>query len=111
VPPAPASFALTPVMGATGTVTITVTSASTFMVSVVANGLTPGSTHAVHLHFGNCPSAGVHIIALNGLTANGVGSGSSTTTVRMAYKGDGRFLIVYSGPSPGPLAACAQLSG
>jgi hypothetical protein len=111
VPPASQSFALTPVMGATGTVTITVTSASTFMVTVIANGLTPGSTHAVHYHFGSCPSAGVHIAALSNLTANSAGSGSSTTTVRMAYKGDGRFIIVYAGPNPGPLAACAQLSG
>jgi hypothetical protein len=110
-PRAPMSFPLTPVQGVTGSVTIVVTSASSFTVSVSANGMAPGSTHAVHLHFGNCPSAGTHITALSSVTAGPSGSGSSSTTVRLAYHGDGRFVIVYAGPNPGPLAACAQLSG
>ena len=109
--PAPVGFQLMPVSGVTGTVTIQVTSASTFMLTVSASGMAPGSTHAVHIHFGNCPSAGVHIVALASMTANSAGMGTSTTTVHSAYKGDGRFLIVYAGPNPGPLAACAQLAG
>jgi hypothetical protein len=95
-------------MGVTGTVTVVVTSPSSFTVSVSAAGLAPGSAHAVHLHFGNCPSAGVHIVALNSIFASSAGTGSSSTSVGFAYTG-GRFVIVYAGPNPGPLAACAQL--
>ncbi len=109
--PASVSFPLMPVAGVTGTVTIQVTGASTFSVTVFASGMAPGSTHAVHIHFGNCPSAGVHIVALASLTANGPGMATLTTTVHSPYKGDGRFLIVYAGPNPGPLSACAQLAG
>ncbi|HEV3233945.1 MAG TPA: hypothetical protein VG329_05310 [Candidatus Dormibacteraeota bacterium] len=108
---APLTFALMPVAGVTGSVTVQPMGASMFALTVSARGMAPGSTHAVHIHFGNCPSAGVHIVALAPVTANGMGAGTSTTTVHMAYKGDGRFLIVYAGPNPGPLAACAQLAG
>ncbi len=107
----PLSFALVPVSGVTGTVTVQQMGGSMFSITVSAQGFASHSTHAVHIHFGNCPSAGVHIVALAPITANGAGAGSSTTTVHTAYHGDGRFLIVYSGPNPGPLAACAQLAG
>ena len=103
------TFTLTPVTGVTGTVTVVETSPSGFTVSVNATGMAPGSAHAVHLHFGSCPSAGVHIVALNSIVANGAGAGASTTMVGFAYN-PGRVVIVYAGPSPGPLAACAQLT-
>lgn len=111
--PAPAaslSFSLMPVTAITGTVVFQ-PMGSSYRVTLQARGMAPGSTHAVHLHFGNCPSAGVHIVALAAITADGAGAGTSTTTVRSAYRGDGRFLIVYAGPNPGPLGACAQLAG
>jgi hypothetical protein len=85
--------------------------ANSYQVQVLARGLPPGSTHSVHLHFGNCPSTGVHIVVLGTLVADAGGSGSMSATLFRPYSGNGRFVIVYVGPSAGPLAACAQLSG
>jgi hypothetical protein len=76
-----------------------------YQLQVFATGLAAGSTHSVHLHFGNCPSTGVHITVLGTLLA------SMSVTIFRAYAGNGRFVIVYTGPTAGPLAACAQLSG
>jgi hypothetical protein len=85
--------------------------ADSFQLQVFATGLPPGSRHSVHLHFGNCPSVGVHLTVLGTLVADNTGSGSMSTTIFRPYTGNGRFVIVYVGPSAGPLAACAQLSG
>jgi hypothetical protein len=48
---------------------------------------------------------------LGTLVADNTGSGSMSATIFRPYTGNGRFVIVYVGPSAGPLAACAQLSG
>jgi hypothetical protein len=85
--------------------------ANQYQIQVFATGLPPGSTHSVHLHFGNCPSTGVHIIVLGTLVADSTGSGSISATLFRPYTGNGRFVIVYVGPSAGPLAACVQLAG
>jgi hypothetical protein len=82
-----------------------------YQLQVFATGLAAGSTHSVHLHFGNCPSTGVHITVLGTLLADGSGAASISVTIFRAYAGNGRFVIVYTGPRAGPLAACAQLSG
>ena len=93
-----------------GQVTIT-PMAGAYRLQVQAMGLAPGSVHSVHLHFGNCPSTGVHITVLGTVVADAAGSGSLTVTLVRPYSGAGRFVIVYVGPSAGPLAACAQLAG
>lgn len=93
---------------ARGTVTVTV-DAGRAQVSVVAAGLPPGSVHSVHLHFGNCPSAGSHILVLGTLRADPSGSGSVVSNVNSAFVGAGHFVIVYVGPAAGPLGACANL--
>lgn len=93
-----------------GGVTVTAR-AGGYTIEVTAAGLPPGSAHSVHLHFGNCPSTGVHIITLGTLRADAQGAGSMIATMAGGYIGDGRFVIVYVGPSAGPLAACSQLSG
>jgi hypothetical protein len=92
-----------------GTVTV-VPAMGSYRLSVMVTGLSPGA-HSVHLHFGICPSAGVHILVLGTLFADSAGNGSMSAIVRATYVGDGRFLIVYLGPSAGPLAACANLAG
>lgn len=93
-----------------GQVTITPLVGS-YRLLVQATGLIPGSVHSVHLHFGSCPSTGVHISVLGTLVGDAAGSGSLTVIVPRPYSGGGRFVIVYVGPSAGPLAACAQLAG
>jgi hypothetical protein len=85
--------------------------ANQYQLQVVASGLPPGSTHSVHLHFGSCPSPGVHISVLGTLVADRGGAASMSVTLFRSYTGNGRFVIIYVGPSAGPLAACAQLSG
>jgi hypothetical protein len=82
-----------------------------YRLQVQAAGLAPGSVHAVHVHFGTCPSAGVHIAALGAMVAGPGGNASLDVGLGVPYRGDGRFVIVYAGPAPGPLAACAQLAG
>jgi hypothetical protein len=94
---------------ARGTVTV-VPAMGSYRLSVVASGLSAGA-HSVHLHFGNCPGPGVHILVLGTLFADGAGNGSVSAVGRGAFVGDGRFVIVYVGPSAGPLAACANLLG
>lgn len=114
----PAKAALTPLRfplmavgePVSGQVVIT-PAANQYQVQVFATGLPPGTTHSVHLHFGNCPSTGVHIIVLGTLVADSTGSGSISATLFHPYTGNGRFVIVYVGPSAGPLAACVQLAG
>jgi hypothetical protein len=93
-----------------GSVTITPL-AGAYRLQVQASGLTPGSVHSVHLHFGSCPSTGVHISVLGTVVANAAGTGSLTVTLQRPYSGNGRFVIVYVGPAAGPLAACSQLAG
>ena len=78
-------------------------------VSVFATGLPPGTVHSVHLHFGNCPSAGSHILVLGSLRADSSGSGSVVSNVNSGFVGAGHFVIIYVGPSAGPLGACANL--
>lgn len=82
-----------------------------YRLQVHATGLSPGSAHSVHLHFGNCPSTGVHILVLGMVVADAAGSGSLTVILQGAFFGNGRFVIIYTGPSAGRLAACAQLAG
>ncbi|HEV1997136.1 MAG TPA: hypothetical protein VGR61_03270, partial [Candidatus Dormibacteraeota bacterium] len=95
---------------ARGTVTLTVDGdAGRAQISVVAAGLPPGSLHSVHLHFGSCPSAGAHILVLGTLRADGAGSGSVSANVNAAFVGPGHFVIIYVGPTAGPLGACANL--
>jgi hypothetical protein len=83
--------------------------AGSYQLTISARGLPPGSAHSVHLHFGSCPSTGVHLAVLGTLVADSGGSGSMTVTISRPYSGSGRFVIVYVGPSAGALAACAQL--
>jgi hypothetical protein len=80
-----------------------------YQLSVSAGGLPPGSVHSVHLHFGSCPSTGVHLAVLGSLVADAGGSGTMTVTISRPYSGSGRLVIVYVGPSAGALAGCAQL--
>ena len=108
-PPAPLRFPLVAVSEPiVGQIAIT-PGAGSYQLTVSASGLPPGSVHSVHLHFGSCPSAGVHLAVLGTLVANAGGSGSLTVTVARPYSGSGRFVIVYVGPSAGALAGCAQL--
>ena len=85
--------------------------AGSYRLQVMAAGLPPGSAHSVHLHFGNCPSTGVHITVLGTLVADSSGAASLSVVIGVPYMGNGKFVIVYVGPSAGPLAACAQLGG
>jgi hypothetical protein len=85
--------------------------AGSYRLQVQATGLPPGSAHSVHLHFGNCPNAGVHISVVGTLVADAAGSGFLTVIYQRPFSGNGRFVIIYIGPSAGPLAACAQLAG
>ena len=94
--------------GARGSVTVT-TQSGRAAISIVAGGLPPGSLHSVHLHFGNCPSAGSHIQVLGTLRADASGSGSVTANLNAVFTGPGHFVIVYIGPAAGPLGACANL--
>ena len=45
------------------------------------------------------------------MVADPGGNATLGVTLGVPYQGDGRFVIVYLGPSAGPLAACTQLSG
>ena len=109
--PAPLVFPLTPVAEVVrGQVTVT-PGVGAYTLQVQASGLVPGSVHSVHLHFGNCPSTGVHISVLGTVVGDAAGSGSLTLTLQRPYFGNGRFVIVYAGRSAGTLAACAQLAG
>lgn len=105
------TFALIPFggRGASGSVTVTV-QAGAFSVSVFASGLAPMSTHAVHLHAGNCGFAygGRHLLVVGSLVASGSGSGSLTSFVGFPYS-TGRFVIVYAGLTQGTILGCADL--
>src|SRR5258708_7426458 len=90
----------------TGQVVI-IPGAGSYQLTVNARGLPPGSVHSVHLHFGSCPSTGVHLAVLGTLVADGGGSGSMIVTVSRSYSGSGRFVIVYLGPSAGGPAGCS----
>ncbi len=94
--------------GARGSVTV-VTQSGRATITVMADGLPPGTVHSVHLHFGNCPSAGSHILVLGTLRADASGSGSMTSNVNAVFSGPGHFVIIYVGPSAGLLGACANL--
>jgi hypothetical protein len=112
-PTAPAAARTFPLVavgdaGARGTVTVRIRSGRA-VIEVFAAGLPPGSVHSVHLHFGYCPSAGSHILVLGTLRAGGDGSGALTAAVSPAFAGAGHFVIVYVGPTAGPLGACANL--
>lgn len=110
-PPAPATLRF-PLLAVSepvaGQVVITPGSGS-YQLSVNVSGLPPGTVHSVHLHFGSCPSTGVHLAVLGSLVADAGGVGSMTVTIARPYSGSGRFVIVYAGPSAGALAGCAQL--
>jgi hypothetical protein len=93
-----------------GTVSVA-TLPGAYTVRVQAAGMAPGSVHSVHLHFGGCPSAGIHILVLGSLNANSAGAAVLVATLRGTYMGDGRFVIIYVGPGAGPLGACAGLMG
>jgi len=84
--------------------------AGAFSVSVFASGLAPMSTHAVHLHAGNCGFAygGRHLLVVGSLVASGSGSGSLTSFVGFPYS-TGRFVIVYAGLTQGTILGCADL--
>lgn len=105
-----ATFALRAVgdPGAGGSVAVTMQSGRA-VITVLAMGIPAGSVHSVHLHFGNCPSAGSHILVLGTLRADASGSGSVTAGVNAIFTGPGHFVIVYLGPSAGTLGACANL--
>lgn len=105
-----ATFALRAVgdPGAGGSVAVTMQSGRA-VITVLAMGIPAGSVHSVHLHFGNCPSAGSHILVLGTLRADASGSGSVTASVNAIFTGPGHFVIVYLGPSAGTLGACANL--
>ncbi len=110
-PPAPATLRF-PLVAVSELVTgqvVIIPGAGSYQLTVNARGLPPGSVHSVHLHFGSCPSTGVHLAVLGTLVADGGGSGSMIVTVSRSYSGSGRFVIVYLGPSAGALAGCAQL--
>jgi len=82
-----------------------------YTLTVQVSGMAPGSVHSVHLHFGTCPTAGVHLLVLGTLHAGPAGTASVVLRLPGTFVGDGRFVIVYVGPSAGPLGGCAQLSG
>ena len=94
--------------GARGSVAVTMQPGRA-VITVLARGLPAGSVHSVHLHFGNCPSAGSHILVLGTLRADASGSGSVTANVNDVFTGPGHFVIVYLGPNAGTLGACANL--
>jgi hypothetical protein len=107
----PLTFGLEAVNSPSARGTVTVLPAmGSYRLSVVATGLSPGA-HSVHLHFGICPSLGVHILVMGTLFADSAGNGAMSAVVRGNYVGDGRFVIVYVGPSAGRLTACATLAG
>ena len=110
-PPAPATlhFPLLAVSESIAGQVVVTPGAGSYQLTVSATGLPPGSGHSVHLHFGSCPSTGVHLTVLGTLVANAGGSGTMTVAVPRPYTGSGRFVIVYVGPSAGPIAGCAQL--
>lgn len=52
------------------------------VVKVVVHGLVPGTTHMAHIHSGTCASQGGVLFALQTVTADQAGNGTSTTTIR-----------------------------
>ena len=105
-------FSLIPVADAMASGSVEVRPVSGgYTITVIARGLPPNSQHAVHLHAGQCPSAGFHLRVLGTLSAGAAGTGQLASFVAGRYVGNGLFVIVYAGPLPGALGACANLAG
>jgi CHRD domain len=83
--------------------------AKTLVVSITMTGLAPNSTHPTHIHQGSCAKPTKNILySLNNVIVNGVGQGSSTTTLHSITSGipaTGWFINVHNGPT---LQAAAQ---
>jgi hypothetical protein len=106
------TFSLIPVADAMAAGAVVVRPGSGgYTITVIARGLPANSQHAVHLHAGQCPSAGFHLRVLGSLTASAAGTGQLASFVPGRYVGNGLFVIVYAGPLPGALGACANLAG
>jgi hypothetical protein len=78
--PAPPSLPGSPDQAASGTATLNVTG-GTLNVSIDATGLAPSSSHAVHLHLGQCASQGTVVHPLPTLTADANGHATLTASV------------------------------
>lgn len=85
----------------TGTADVTYSaSAKTLTVKVNLTGLAPNSTHAAHIHSGNCGSNGAVVHALNTISANGTGAATLNQTidnVSGGIPGSGWYLNVNNG--------------
>lgn len=70
-----------PGSGPSATVTLTYTALHTLDVRVTAHGLSPGSAHAVHVHFGSCKQQSGVLYTVGDVTADATGSVDATNTV------------------------------
>jgi hypothetical protein len=111
-PPAPMTFAITPLFpgGAAGTITA-LRSSSGAHYHVVVTGLVPRSVHTIHDHTGTCASANgsTHLAVLATATANSRGVIVFDATVPGFDFGAGRIVIVYDSARPILITGCAAL--
>ncbi len=74
----------------------------TLMVTIAVSGLTPGSTHLVHIHAGTCSAMGQIVHGLLPLVADAHGVGLSTTTIAGVMSGipaRGWAVNIHNGPT------------
>ena len=111
-PVSPSSFAIRPLVGGgpDGSVTTSMSGMGSHL-HIVITGLTPGSTHAVHDHLGNCSSASttVHVAVLAVATADPRGTIVIDAAVPASESGSGRIVIVYLSSRPNLIVGCADL--
>lgn len=82
-------------------------------VKVALSGLAPNSTHPEHIHAGDCKSNGAIVYKLNPLTANGLGVGTSETTIPGVKDGipaSGWYINVHNGPGLSPDSQFAPIA-
>jgi hypothetical protein len=98
--------------GVSGEATLTESGQQTeVMVRLV--GSQPNATHQGHIHQGTCDNVGSVVVALDPITVDAQGSGTSTTMVDVAIHdaANGEHLVAYheAGGTPGAPAACGEI--
>jgi CHRD domain len=116
--PKPATFDMSAVgdSGVTGTVEVLKQTGS-FMVTLKLKGMSPGSSHAAHIHLGKCGSNGKIVFPLSAVNADGTGKAQASSTVSSEYTvpPEGWYANVHTGPDltqPGQAkpVSCGELS-
>lgn len=97
--------------GVTATVTLTEQGSQT-MITVSAQGLTPGSSNENEVHFGTCANTGNIAFTLSPLvgSANGTAAVSTTINAPLASLQDGNHLLhIHATNAAGAVLACGDI--